>query len=199
MSDITLISERIASAVYFITGFFSDLEPLKWKMRQVASEIATFDKTVKMESRKTILDLVSFLKVAKSAGLISTPNYELIDGEISRYLADLDISTDISPILPTLLPVIKDSEHQLPDVIKVQPQEARPALRDFGAVSVKKSSRQSIIIGLLKRKKEVMIKDITPLIDGCSEKTVQRELLSMVKQGILRKIGEKRWSRYTLV
>jgi hypothetical protein len=72
------------------------------------------------------------------------------------------------------------------------------SLKDFGAVSVKKNSRQSIIINLLKRKKEIMIKDVSPLISGCSEKTIQRELLAMVKAGILRKTGEKRWSRYSL-
>ena len=43
-----------------------------------------------------------------------------------------------------------------------------------------------------------MIKDVSPLIKGCSEKTIQRELLSMVKSGILKKEGEKRWSKYSL-
>ncbi len=71
-------------------------------------------------------------------------------------------------------------------------------LRDFGAVAVKKNSRQSIIINLLKRKKEIMIKDVSPLIEGVSEKTIQRELLAMVDQGIIKKEGEKRWSRYSL-
>lgn len=31
---------------------------------------------------------------------------------------------------------------------------------------------------------------------GCGEKTLQRELISMVKNGVLNKTGEKRWSRY---
>jgi DNA-binding HxlR family transcriptional regulator len=74
----------------------------------------------------------------------------------------------------------------------------RPALKEFGAVSVKKNSRQSTIIALLKRKKEIMIKDVSPLIPGCSEKTIQRELSEMVETGILRKLGAKRWTRYTL-
>jgi hypothetical protein len=43
-----------------------------------------------------------------------------------------------------------------------------------------------------------MIKDVSPLIEGCSEKTIQRELMSMVHNGTLKKIGEKRWSRYSL-
>ncbi|MDQ3089587.1 MAG: hypothetical protein M3Q24_00330 [bacterium] len=71
-------------------------------------------------------------------------------------------------------------------------------LKEFGAVAVKKNSRQSIIITLLRRKKEIMIKDVSPLIHGCSEKTIQRELLSMVDKGILKKQGEKRWSKYSL-
>jgi hypothetical protein len=31
---------------------------------------------------------------------------------------------------------------------------------------------------------------------SCGEKTLQRELVSMVKDGVLNKTGEKRWSRY---
>ncbi|MFZ2769773.1 MAG: hypothetical protein WAZ50_01450 [Minisyncoccia bacterium] len=72
-------------------------------------------------------------------------------------------------------------------------------LKEFGAVAVKKNSRQSVIVNLLKRKKEIMIKDVSPLIDGCSEKTIQRELMAMVHSGILHKEGEKRWSRYSLL
>lgn len=33
---------------------------------------------------------------------------------------------------------------------------------------------------------------------SCGEKTLQRELVSMVKDGVLKKTGEKRWSRYSL-
>ena len=43
-----------------------------------------------------------------------------------------------------------------------------------------------------------MIKDIVMSITGCSEKTIQRELSALVAQGVLKKIGEKRWSRYEL-
>ena len=37
-----------------------------------------------------------------------------------------------------------------------------------------------------------------PKVASCGEKTLQRELVSMVKEGLLRKAGEKRWSRYYL-
>ena len=65
-------------------------------------------------------------------------------------------------------------------------------------VEIKKNTRKQVIIDLLKKKKEVMVKDVSALITDCSEKTLQRELLSMVHQGILKKEGERRWSRYSL-
>jgi len=34
------------------------------------------------------------------------------------------------------------------------------------------------------------------LLASCGEKTLQRELVAMVKGGVLKKLGEKRWSRY---
>ena len=65
-------------------------------------------------------------------------------------------------------------------------------------MALKKNGRQSVILNLLKKKGEIMIKDVSPLIEGVSEKTIQRELLTLVKSGILRKEGEKRWSKYFL-
>ena len=35
-------------------------------------------------------------------------------------------------------------------------------------------------------------------LSSCGEKTLQRELVSMVSAGLLKKIGEKRWSRYSI-
>ena len=72
------------------------------------------------------------------------------------------------------------------------------ALKEFSPVAVKKNKRQSIIINLLKRKKEIMVKDVSQVITDCSEKTLQRELLALVSQGVLVKEGERRWTTYSL-
>lgn len=61
------------------------------------------------------------------------------------------------------------------------------------------SDRQANIIKEIKSKGQLTIRDLVDKISGCSEKTIQRELLSMVDQGILKKEGERRWSRYSLV
>lgn len=36
------------------------------------------------------------------------------------------------------------------------------------------------------------------ILSSCGEKTLQRELVSMVSNGVLKKTGEKRWSKYSL-
>jgi hypothetical protein len=58
--------------------------------------------------------------------------------------------------------------------------------------------RREKIIAEVKRQKSVSVKDIAKVISDCSEKTLQRELLGMVDDGILIKKGERRWSRYSL-
>ncbi len=62
----------------------------------------------------------------------------------------------------------------------------------------KKSNRQDQIIGLLKEKSGLTIKDFSSLIKDCSEKTIQRELMDLIRSGLVVKEGERRWSKYSL-
>lgn len=204
-------SEKLASAIYLITGFFNDLEPLKWKLRNLASEMVSFavslddvnlkDKNVvNSEVRNLILKVAKYFSVAKNAGLVSADNNDLMQMELKKYtnaLAHITSFSDFLRIEPTKSKV-ENAEETLMISDKIEQKSPEKPLKAFGAVSVKKNSRQSIIIGTLKRKKEIMIKDVSPLISGCSEKTIQRELSSMVHAGVLKKTGEKRWSRYSL-
>jgi hypothetical protein len=63
---------------------------------------------------------------------------------------------------------------------------------------IRHSSRRNTILELLQNKPFVTVKDVIDAIDGCSSKTLQRELLSLVNEGILNKKGERRWSTYSL-
>ena len=62
-----------------------------------------------------------------------------------------------------------------------------------------KIARRNDVLNIVKAKGQVSIKDIVLMLKDISEKTVQRELLSLVKEGVLKKEGEKRWSVYKLV
>lgn len=60
------------------------------------------------------------------------------------------------------------------------------------------SSRQDKIMSFIKKHGPSSIKDIASVIVGCSEKTVQRDLVSLVSRGDLQKKGERRWSVYSI-
>jgi hypothetical protein len=72
-----------------------------------------------------------------------------------------------------------------------------PRLNSHESIVLEKKERTDKILALLKDK-EVSIKDISNNFTNCSEKTIQRELNTMVSKGQIKKIGSKRWSRYTI-
>ena len=104
----------------------------------------------------------------------------------------------------TLLKAIKSMSNRMP-----APYEAE----GFRSGSVKHTKKPSPNFEILKgqRREEIIaiikvnpegatIKDIKDNAKGhlvsCGEKTLQRELVGMVKNGVLKKLGAKRWSRY---
>jgi len=60
-------------------------------------------------------------------------------------------------------------------------------------------SRRELILDLIRKSGTITVKDASNLIKGYSEKTLQRELVSLVSQGVLKREGERRWSKYSLV
>ncbi|MBX4200183.1 hypothetical protein KW790_01865 [Candidatus Parcubacteria bacterium] len=243
-------TEKLSSAVYMLTGFFRDEEPMKWKLRTLAgflvsnsirlSDESFSSERTKRELQTNIIEIRSLLNISSSSNLISPMNFSIVDKEFRSLLTALGLSENvdgkgvlsfennyffvkpslqieskaplrnfvpektIEPVssregITELLPRINTHSFQgLDSKDAKEERQKEPKLKEFGAVAVKKNARQSVIIGLLKRKKEIMIKDVSPLIQGVSEKTIQRELLSMVGDGILKKEGEKRWSKYSL-
>jgi len=65
-------------------------------------------------------------------------------------------------------------------------------------VEVKKDNRRVKILELVSKKSGLTIKDFSEVIKDCSEKTIQRELVELVDQGVLVRFGERRWSTYSL-
>ncbi len=82
--------------------------------------------------------------------------------------------------------------------IKSGLKPAQSFVKDNNALKDIKDKRQNIIIALVKKHRTLTIKGFTAVIKDCSEKTIQRELLSLVAGGVLKKEGERRWSTYSL-
>jgi len=62
--------------------------------------------------------------------------------------------------------------------------------------SKEKQGRMSQILDVIRKQKGASVKDISAVVKNYSEKTIQRELALLIKQGLVRKEGERRWSIY---
>ncbi|MDB5225574.1 MAG: seg [Candidatus Adlerbacteria bacterium] len=77
----------------------------------------------------------------------------------------------------------------------------RPTVKDTYKGHIKEpaqghTDRAERILELIRKEKSVSIKDISATIKGCSEKTIQRELNILIEEGLVRRVGERRWSQY---
>jgi hypothetical protein len=71
-------------------------------------------------------------------------------------------------------------------------------IKTINNISMDIGSRRKRILEIVKSRGAVTINEFIDSIKGCSSKTIQRELTSLVLSGTLKKTGERRWSKYSL-
>ncbi len=215
-------TEKLVSAVYMITNLFAENEPMKWALRKKAGELMSFILGYKdvtesglphyLNTAKTrILELVSLLEVSLLGGLISNMNFSILKREFTNLVETLNSSQAVvkEPIHESLSDAFFQDGQSLVGIKDIIDSQRHRAI-NAGSVAIKdnnllksrdefkRSNRQNIILNLLKKKKELTIKDISTVIKDCSEKTIQRELIAFIAAGVLKRTGERRWSKYSL-
>lgn len=218
-------TEKLASAVYLITNLFSDNEPMKWSLREKMSHMLSVVITYKdipnslfsnfkKEIEAEVFGVISMMEVSMNGGLISKMNFSIINHEfvnlldfISSQKGDVEVESnfisrtffDVPPPAQTRSFVREEigTNYENPERMSFKNLKDKESRENVG--NVKRSSRQTTILNLIKKKHEVTIKDISNVIKNCSEKTIQRELISFMAGGIVKRIGERRWSKYSLV
>jgi predicted HTH transcriptional regulator len=106
-----------------------------------------------------------------------------------------DVEAEPSRILSNTVIKDKRTEYNMSFTNPRMMSVTRPSLqtpRDIAS----KQDRTAKILALIKDKKDLSIKDVSIAFTDCSEKTIQRELNTLVSKGHIRKVGSKRWSRY---
>jgi DNA-binding transcriptional ArsR family regulator len=105
--------------------------------------------------------------------------------------------SELAPVRATPRPVSKSSS---------APQRQRRVNIPAGDISTdaylvysQLTDRAERIKTVLEAKPEATIKDIAEVITDVSEKTIQRELNSLIEKGQVSREGERRWSRYSVV
>ncbi len=235
-------AEKIGAAVFLVTNFLNDQEPIKWSIRKATlktiSAVAKafsndflIKKNALNESRDSVVELSALIEVSSLSGMISNMNAGVLLKELGDILGVIEREEN-SGYKPKGSKIPKDfflieggnelstgedfndfqnqiSQELSPKNIKdktIRTHTSAPVsqdglikkAREYGSVAIKRNKRQSFIIQVLKKKKDLTIKDISMIFHDCSEKTIQRELASLVNEGVVIKDGERRWTKYSL-
>jgi len=214
--------EKITAGLYLVSGLLKDEEPIKWELRDRGMDLLTSsftassalpgDKNIVVQALFTAaLESISLLNVAKISNLISDMNHRLLVREID-YILNM-LRDKLSANAENAGYVLSESFFKTPNLFSTDfksssasksnsksTDTAQVKAVNKGQVYVreKKSERQEIIISALKGQSNLTIKDFARIIKDCSEKTIQRELINLVDNGVIKREGERRWSRYSL-
>ncbi len=220
MSDLILInpntlynkSERITAALFLVSNTMAGDEILKTKIRSLGLDLVSLCISLKDNTEanshsllktleRKVLELVSLLNITSISGFISEMNACILKKEFEYFLKS--ISDLIHFVETSKLAISKEFFENGNNNDKAPLKDnysQRIFLKDKPQDKIgRKNQRNKDIFNLISRKGDVNIKDIASFIKGCSEKTVQRELNMLIKSGLIKKEGERRWSRYSLV
>jgi DNA-binding transcriptional ArsR family regulator len=180
------------------------LQTLQLRTHEARTELHSF--------QYALVGLESTLRIAEAAGVIPQNITHLLFEQLlgverylsNNYLKDQGISLDNSGILPDSKQTNKGARLSAP-----KPQGSVVRRRtvniphgdissDAYMVYSQLTDRADRIKTVLEAKPQATIKDIAEIITDVSEKTIQRELNSLIEKGQVFREGERRWSRYSV-
>lgn len=206
-------SERLASALYVVTGFIQTNEPMRKRLRTGSLDIialSTRPSGMSLEGiekfKALCVEMGALLTTARGAGLLSQMNAGLLSEEYAllgsfvsensqtlREGKQLAFETLPAPSPDRVEPISNKGQ------VRSTQEKKKITKRQVPQTNGSQSDRKRTILNLIDAKGKISIKDAVSMIPGVSEKTIQRELLAMVKDGLILKEGERRWSTYKKV
>lgn len=210
-------AERLAKAIHLITPAFADSASLKNRIGAIA--VGLVDAAIlpsgsaRSALSRELLTLSSVLSIARTGGFLSPMNAELITREAQSLLHEVAAYEEPRLFLdeaPTLAGIAKRASsgnartdqpfaRRNAPVTDAKNAIAQGHLKDISLLSDDKiKDRREAILSVIRHKGKASIKDISTVMRGVSEKTVQRELLALIASGTILKQGVRRWSTYSL-
>lgn len=150
-----------------------------------------------IDLRHALLLLESRLRVAYSARIIPSESLTVFSHEIDTVHRSLRkyIESNITNPLTEIESEPRARKERQISRVKNTPRE----YVQTETPSESGQSRRDRILNVLRDKGEATIKDIGMAVTDCSEKTIQRELISLIKDNIVLRTGERRWSKYSII
>ncbi len=213
-------AERLAKALHLIAPAFAESASLRNRVDAIA--IGLIDAAVvplgatRAALSRELLALSSMLSIARTGGLLSVMNAELIAHEAHTLLQEIAsyeeprLAFDEAPTISNIAKNLSKTEThkttsspvRMPPVrknIHTAVSSENQQIKDTNSHQGHIKDRHEAILSVIRNKKQASIKDISMLIRGVSEKTIQRELSALIESGIVSRQGERRWSTYSLI
>jgi hypothetical protein len=164
---------------------------------------------------RELLALSSVLALGEASGVLSPMNAEIILQECHTLLKEIEGYEDPTLTIedvPSIAILAKNTHKEARSRVssihplalskgrgrEIKDISNKGHLKDTKGQSGMSGARRDSILSVIRNKGNASIKDISNVIRGVSEKTLQRELLGLIASGIVVKNGERRWSSYTL-
>ena len=203
-------AERLAKAIHMVAPAFTGSPALRDRIANISvclvdGAVCTPNQAREVLARE-LLALSSILSIASSAGILSPMNADIIAREAKQLLEEVagyedpHLALEETPRFENAL----RSAGKGKVVKKAAPAPVAPVSfkgQDKGQTKAPASNgnRREAIISVLRSKGPSFIKDISTVVRDVSEKTIQRELQSLVLEGKVSKEGDRRWTTYRLV
>jgi len=179
--------------IAFRSGFISEMnyKIVDTEMKKIASFLSEFD-SQDSQARSSLFDETFFTE-------------DINDLEKDQIKKDISQKDKITRgIYKGHQEVFKRQEKFMSDITHVNKvkdtvkKTEKKVTYNNSSKSQDRNKRREDILNIIKQKGNVSVKDISNIIKDTSEKTIQRELISMVEEKLLLKEGERRWSRYMI-
>ena len=216
-------AERLIYATYLVTNSVPMAEPVRHAVRDLAQSILSdilelrqgFRGQGEREVHRSVShigQMISLLNLLYAGGYLSPGNLGILSKEyenLANFLLSARDSADAEDISldPALVsdPVFRREE--APQSLSTKGHDeseeskghhVKETRHVHRASRTEKESRKKVILSAVRDLGDAQVSDISQVVTDCSEKTVQRELQALVSDGVLKKSGERRWTKYRL-
>lgn len=223
-SNVFKKTERTISVVFYILSYVERSERTEFHIKVISEKamqvheasLATLS-LYEYEAKEKIFPFEQSLVALEGAFRIANAARVLNDEVLALLLAEMDlVQRYLRNHFASQLPhTVRDF-----DTLTVAPTDHRKAPYKSPSPGASRASRVAIPKGdissdahmvysqlvdrasriktVLEAKPEATIKDIAEVITDVSEKTIQRELNSLIEKGQVVRQGERRWSKYSI-
>lgn len=221
-SNVFKKTEKTVSVVFYILSYIERTQETEFHIKTISEKAMSVHEAAlatlslyEYEAQgkifpfqQTLVSLEGSLRIANAARVLNDEILALLVSEVDlvqRYLRNHFVGAIPMTMRDDDVKSSVSSARTLPNRVSPSIQRQTRSVIPKGDISSEAHlvysqlvDRAARIKTVLEAKPDSTIKDIAEVITDVSEKTIQRELNSLIEKGQVRREGERRWSKYSL-